>query len=63
MPSKKPNCVFEMLHDRIGFRQIAIILAMILYIQLHREIGLNSSKETGASDLGIIARKVVLKGS
>jgi hypothetical protein len=36
---------------------------MILYIQLHKEIGLKSSKVVGFFDLGIRAMKAALSGS
>jgi len=37
-----------------------MVLDMILYRQLHKEIGLYSSKEDGESDFGMSAMKVEL---
>ena len=42
----------------MGFNLLAMTLDMILYITLHRAIGLNLSGELASSTLGIRARKV-----
>jgi hypothetical protein len=57
LPNKNPNCFGEIDLDNMAFT----LLAMILYMQLHREMGVNSSKLDMLSDLGIRAMKVELK--
>lgn len=52
-----------MCRDRIGFIQLAMILAIILYMWLHKDIGLKSLKEEGLSTLGMRVMKVDLKPS
>jgi hypothetical protein len=50
-----------MVGDETSLSLLAIILEMILYIALHRQIGLKYSKDLGKFFFGIIARKVELK--
>jgi hypothetical protein len=45
--------------DNKPFTLIAMIFAIIFYIQLHKEISLNSSNDVGLSDFGMRAMKVV----
>jgi hypothetical protein len=45
MPATKPPCLGKIKEMRRGFNQFEMILAMILYETLQREIGLNLSKE------------------
>jgi len=52
-----------MFKDNIDCRRLAILLALILYMQLQKDIGLKSSKEEDLSALGIRAMKVELKAS
>ena len=53
---KKANCSAEMWLDKIGWRR----LDMILYKQLHKEMGQKSLKEVGLSVLWMSAMKVEL---
>lgn len=57
---RKANCYEEIWFDRMGFRRSAMILAVILYRQLQRDMGLKSLKEVGWSDSGMRAIKVDL---
>jgi len=41
---------------------LAMVFATLLYIQLQREIGMNSSKEKGSTVFGIRDKKFELKG-
>jgi hypothetical protein len=59
---QKDKFSFEIEVDKTGFRHLAMIFDTILKIQLHIEIGLNSSKDWGSSDLGISAMKFEFKG-
>lgn len=47
--------------DKIPFNMLAIIFEMSLYVRLHTEIGLNSSKKDGSFSLGIKHMKVEFK--
>jgi hypothetical protein len=53
LPSKKPNCSFEIPTESEVLILAAIILVMILYTRLHKEIGLNPPNEFGLSLFGI----------
>jgi hypothetical protein len=62
-PSRKPNCSGFMDLDKTTLILQEIILAIILYIPLHSEIGLKSLNDEGLSIFGIKAMKVSLKGA
>jgi len=62
LPSRKLNCSQEMCFERITFSLLLITFEMILYKQLHKEIGQKYSKEEGLYVLGMSAMKVELIG-
>lgn len=55
---RKANCSLEIILDKNGLMCIEIILEIILYIQLQREMRRYLSKDKGLSSLGMRERKV-----
>lgn len=55
---RKPSCSCNITLASKGFRHSAIILDMILYKKLHKEIDRKSSNDDGLDFLGIIAMNV-----
>jgi hypothetical protein len=57
---RNPNCIEDIMLDKIGMRRMAIILAIILYKQLQRALGRKSSNVEGQSVFGMTTIKVEL---
>ena len=63
LPCKKPNYFIDIFLERTAFILLLITFEIILYRQLHKEMGLKSSKVSTLSTLGMSAMRVAFIGA